>query len=528
MSLFNNPNSSHIFNDSEISDDDGDLNILRFSRRTYSKVNYDSGSEESFCKSTTNTKNIASSSLCENDLFFDEKSGEKHENKIINKDRLISLFDYEEDKCSASECDFSDELLPPIFPDKTYQGTGNNMKRKVIEKELNLDEPKSKHPNNNMLLKSVQTFNQQSSASLSMSSKVKSNDTEGNIKKSPLHEANGKCTISKEEIKTNVSSYNEQFTQDSINGMSMLEFVQSFSAEQNQEHINRKKSELKKNPEGSDTSNAKKLTHGPESSIQKIVPKSTGTEKSNNTVIEKSTSTQKLNHGNFEQIKRPDIDKHSVQKPLQIIDDESNSGSSILHSSPLLPFIPQLTDIDDSSECVEVARSNTISTSDSEGSDSGSDSESDYAYDYVAVLNILRHYLTHHTTVDDFCSHPDARNVLSKLSYETDDLSPLHRINHDNDPFQNFLNTSVLSLIREYVRKTILNIFPEVENLDLEWIPTYRIVKYAYEGHNNNEIFYFTKVFHDDEFVDLDTFVFKLCTVALLLIYDNFVKGYRD
>ncbi|GFY13462.1 uncharacterized protein TNCV_1803331 [Trichonephila clavipes] len=77
MSLFNCLDSSHVFSDL-VSGGDGDLSILRSSRKTYSKVkeSCDSGNEKYFCKSTTNTKNIASSSLsCEND-FIDKNIGE--------------------------------------------------------------------------------------------------------------------------------------------------------------------------------------------------------------------------------------------------------------------------------------------------------------------------------------------------------------------------------------------------------------------------------------------------------------------
>ncbi|GFU54035.1 hypothetical protein TNCV_2425521 [Trichonephila clavipes] len=115
--------SSHVFSDL-VSGGDGDLSILRSSRKTYSKVkeSCDSGNEKYFCKSTTNTKNIASSSLsCEND-FIDKNIHSEliktHENKIINEDPLISRFDNEEDECSASRCDFIDELFS-TFPYKT-------------------------------------------------------------------------------------------------------------------------------------------------------------------------------------------------------------------------------------------------------------------------------------------------------------------------------------------------------------------------------------------------------------------------
>ncbi|GFT21215.1 uncharacterized protein TNCV_2582771 [Trichonephila clavipes] len=123
MSQFKSPDSSHIFSDLEISDDDGDLNILRSSRKSYSKdrESCDSGNEKSFCKSTTNTKDTASSShSCEND-----------------------------------------------------QRTRKNSKRKAKEKELNLDEPKSKHPSINMPLKFSQTSYQQSPVYLNVSSNVK-------------------------------------------------------------------------------------------------------------------------------------------------------------------------------------------------------------------------------------------------------------------------------------------------------------------------------------------------------------------
>ncbi|GFR33441.1 hypothetical protein TNCT_457871 [Trichonephila clavata] len=112
----------------------------------------------------------------------------------MNEDSLISIFDNEEDKCSAPGCDFSNELPSPIFPDKTYQRTRKNLKNKVIEKELKLDERK-------------------------------------------------------------------------------------YSVEQNQAYINSRKSNVRKKPKGSKISDAKKLTHGLKSSIQKIAPKSSGVEK---------------------------------------------------------------------------------------------------------------------------------------------------------------------------------------------------------------------------------------------------------
>ncbi|GFY44289.1 uncharacterized protein TNIN_162291 [Trichonephila inaurata madagascariensis] len=565
MSQFNSPDSSHIFNDLEISDDDGDLNILRSSRKTYSKdrESCDSANENSFCKSTANTKNIASSSLsCENDLFIDKniysESIKTYENKIMNKDPLISLFDNEEDKCSASGCDFSKELLSPTFPDKTYQRTRKNLKRKVIEKELNLDEPKSKHPSINMPLKSAQTSDQQSSVSLNMSSKVKLNDTKVNIQHSPsLHEGNRKRTIVKKEIKTNASSYDRHLAQNSNNEIDMLDFVRRYSVERNLEYISRK-SEVSKTPEGSKISNTKKLTCRPKSSIQKIAPKSTGAEKgcnkrkerqksdnkskecqkskeyrkSDNTVVEKSTTTHKLNNGNFKQIKRPDIDKHSIQKPLQRSRDKSNSGLSVLHSSSLPSLITQSTGIH-STEYVQVAQSNTIRASHllTKLQDLSDYLECNRAFgNVIDDLSILRHNLMSHSTVKDFFTHPVTGGVLSKLCFEQGVHSMFYKkkypeINFEDDNFENFLNCSLPGVIEEYVRDVIHYIFLKCKNLETERISTSKIMNYAYGGINTNETIYLAQFFHGSEFLNLDAVISKLCNVGMLVIYDDFRKG---
>ncbi|GFY43028.1 uncharacterized protein TNIN_64351 [Trichonephila inaurata madagascariensis] len=184
MSQFNSPNSSHIFSDLEISDDDGDLNILRPRKRSCTKDRESCDRvKEKIC--TTNTKNIASSShSCENDLFMDKnihsESIKTHENG--NSDPHTSLFDNEEDKCSASGWDFSKELLSPTLPDETYQGTRNNLKRK--KKKRNLDDQKNV-PSINMPLMSAQTSDQQSSVSSNIQSKVKLNDTKVNVQHPP-------------------------------------------------------------------------------------------------------------------------------------------------------------------------------------------------------------------------------------------------------------------------------------------------------------------------------------------------------
>ncbi|GFW89955.1 protein ALP1-like [Trichonephila clavipes] len=467
MSLFNSPNSSHIFNDSEISDDDGDLNILKSSRRTYSKARE---SEKSFCTSTTNTKSIASSSLfsCENDSFIDgnihSEPKKTHESKKMNNVPHISLFDNEEDKCSDSGCDFSNKLLSPTFPNETYHRTRKNLKRKVIKNELNL-EPKTKHPSSNMLLKSVHACNQENYASLSMNIKVKLDDSKVNVQHSPsLHEGNRKRSIVKKEIKTNASSYDRHLPQNSNNEINMLDFVRSYSVEQNLEYINSRKSEVSKTPEGSKISNAKKLTHGLKSSTQRIVPKSTGAEKgcnkskgrqksnnkskegqksndkskerkkSNNTVVENSTTKHKLIHGNFKQIKRPDIDKHSMQKPLQRSYDESKSGFAVPHSSPLPPFVTHSTEIKDSTECVQVAQSNTRRVNSLEAKLKYS---CNHAFNNACKeLGILRHNLMQHTTVKDCFSHPDAHRALSKLCYEN-----FH--SEDSESYRRFLQMDV-------------------------------------------------------------------------------------
>ncbi|GFW13680.1 uncharacterized protein TNCV_1211461 [Trichonephila clavipes] len=285
MSEFNSPDFSHIFSDLETSDDDGDLNVLRSSRKTYSKdrKSCDSGNEKSFCKSTTNTKDTASSShSCEND-----------------------------------------------------QRIRTNSKRKAIEKELNLDEPKSKHPSINMPLQSAQTSDQQSSVYLNMSFKVK---------------------------------------------LDTIVYI----------------------------------------------------------------------HGAF----------------ANAFDD-------------------------------------------------------------------LRLDLKLHSTVKDFCTHPVTCSVLSKLCIKDGMHSSFYKklydeFNFDDDKFENFLKCSPRALIRTYVYDTINYIFQERNILKTEWFPTNKLLKYAYQEGDNNEVLYFTQFFCPNEHLNLLTVLTKLYNVGMLVIYDDFRKGNKN
>ncbi|GFT62589.1 DUF1758 domain-containing protein [Trichonephila clavipes] len=268
-----------------MSDYDGDLSILRSSKKTYSRVreSCDSGNEKSFSKSTTNTKSIASSSL-------------SHKNKIINVDPLISGFDNDENKCSASGCDFSKELLSPTYPDKTYQQTRKNSNDKI----------------------------------------------------------------------------------------DLLEFVRRYSVARNLEYINSRKSEIAPKSTGA----------------EKGCNKSEECQKSNNTVVEMSTIRNRFNHGNFKQIKRPDIDKRSMQKSLWRSHDKSNSGSSVQHSSSLPSFVTQSSEIH-STENSEVAQSNTIRASHllNRLKDLSDDLKCNRACDNP--FDDLRHNLMSHSTVKE-------------------------------------------------------------------------------------------------------------------------------
>ncbi|GFQ97042.1 uncharacterized protein TNCT_651041 [Trichonephila clavata] len=91
MSEFNSPNSCHIFNDSEISDDDGDLNIPR---------------------SSCNRKRRATSSLsCESNLFIDENIHSESKKTRENKRS------YHE--CSTDDSEFDSSPLPPFVTHST-------------------------------------------------------------------------------------------------------------------------------------------------------------------------------------------------------------------------------------------------------------------------------------------------------------------------------------------------------------------------------------------------------------------------
>ncbi|GFU54041.1 hypothetical protein TNCV_2425581 [Trichonephila clavipes] len=151
------------------------------------------------------------------------------------------------------------------------------------------------------------------------------NDTKVNVQHSPsLREGNKKRTIVKKMKRD--ANYERHLAETSSYEIDMVDFAHRYSLERKLEYDNRRNSEVSKTPERSNKSNTKKLTRRPKSSIQKIAPKSTGAKKgcneskecqnSNNTVVEISPTIHKSNHGNFKQIKRPDIDKHSMQKSL--------------------------------------------------------------------------------------------------------------------------------------------------------------------------------------------------------------------
>ncbi|GFV39576.1 uncharacterized protein TNCV_4320611 [Trichonephila clavipes] len=338
-----------------------------------------------------------------------------------------------------------------------------------------------------------------------------------------------KCTIVKKEIKTNASSYDRYLAQNSNNEIYMPDFVPRHPVERNVEYINIGKSEVSKTPEGSKVSNTKELTRRPKSSIPKIAPKSTGAEKgcnkskecqkSNNTV-EISTTTHKFNHGNFKQIKR---------KSLCRSHDKSNSGSSVLHSSSLPSLVTQSSEIH-SKESAEVAQINTIKANNllislKELSD---DLECNRASDNT--IDDSRHNLILHSTVKDFFTHSVTRGVLSKLCVEHGARSSFYKkkyteINSDDDKFESFLKCSLYDLVNEYVFDIIHYLFQKFENLETKKISTNEILIYAYGKCNCNEVIYFTLFFCGGELLNLDTVISKLCSVGVLVMYDDFRKG---
>ncbi|GFT62591.1 uncharacterized protein TNCV_1702491 [Trichonephila clavipes] len=404
-----------------------------------------------------------------------------------------------------------EELLSPTFPDKTYQQTRKNLKSKFKEKELNLDEPKCKHPSINTPLKSPQTSDQQSSVYLNMSSKVKLNDTKVNVQHSPsLREGNKKRRIVEKEMKQSYEIYLAE--NDPNDKIDMLNFVRRYSQEGYLDYINSRKFRTPKS-----------------TGAEKGCNKSEECQKSNNTVVEMSTIRNRFNHGNFKQIKRPDIDKRSMQKSLWRSHDNSNSGSSVQHSSSLPSFVTQSSEIH-STENAEVAQSNTIRASHllNRLKDLSDDLKCNRACDNP--IDDLRHNLMSHSTVKDFFTHPVTRGVLSNscINYGVHSLfykKKYAAINSDDDKFEHFLKCSLLCLIKEYVSDTIYYIFKESKNLETEWISTNEILSYAYEKGNRSEVFYFTEFFSGAEFLNLDTVISKLCNVGILVIYDDFRKG---
>ncbi|GFT68568.1 hypothetical protein TNCV_1841711 [Trichonephila clavipes] len=352
-----------------------------------------------------------------------------------------------------------------------------------------------------------------------MSSEVKLNDTKVNVQHSYYlrkgnksrifknREGYKKCSIF-EKQKESYDRYLAQYYSN-IDKIDMVDFVNRYSQAAFLEYINSGKSEVSKTPEGSKISNTKELTHRPSSSIQKIAPKSTGAEKgcnkseecqkSNNTVVEMSTIRNRFNHGNFKQIKRPDIDKHSMQKSLWKSDDKSNCGSSVQHSSSLPSFVTQSSEIH-SIESAEVAQSNTIRASRllNELKDLSDDLTCNCASDNT--IDDLRHNLMSHSTVKDFFTHPVTHGVLSKSCINYGVHSFFYKkkygtINSDDDKFENFLKCSLLCLIKEYVCDTIHYIFKEFKNFETKCISTNEILSYAYEKGNRTEVFYFTEFF---------------------------------
>ncbi|GFY76909.1 hypothetical protein TNIN_131401 [Trichonephila inaurata madagascariensis] len=341
---------------------------------------------------------------------------------------------------------------------------------------------------------SVQACNQENSASLSMSIEVKLDDSKVNIQDSP-----SLCSIQKIAPKStgaekgcNKSKECRKSYNKSIEGR-----------KSNDKRKERRKS-YNKSIEG-----------------RKRNDKSKECRKSNNTVVEKSTTKHKLNHGHFKQIKRPDIDKHSMQKPLQRSYDESKSGSAVPHSSPFLRFITtQSTKIKDSTECVQVAQSNAGRVGSLKAK--LKDPCNRGFKNAFKKCGILRRNLKSNITVKDCFSRPDVNRVLSKLFFRDENH---FESRHDNGIFESFLNCSLRLLIQKYIKDTIRYIFPNYKDLNTKRISTNKILNYANGRCKANEVFYVTQFFRRDKFLNLENVIRKYTCVGILLSYDIFKKG---
>ncbi|GFR33439.1 hypothetical protein TNCT_457861 [Trichonephila clavata] len=138
-----------------------------------------------------------------------------------------------------------------------------------------------------------------------------------------------------------------------------------------------------------------------------------------------------------------------MQKPLHKSYDESNFGSPVLHSSPLPSFVAHSTEIngsyEDSTECVQVDRSNTSSSClEVVFKDLSDHFESNCAFNNAVVdLGTLTHKLMLHTTVKDFCSHHNTHSILSQLCIGNNSHPLFYKkkypeINLDNGDFEIF------------------------------------------------------------------------------------------
>ncbi|GFS64538.1 hypothetical protein TNIN_263921 [Trichonephila inaurata madagascariensis] len=213
-----------------------------------------------------------------------------------------------------------------------------------------------------------------------------------------------------------------------------------------------------------------------------------------------------------------------MQKPLQRSYDESKSGSAVPHSSPLLPFvITQSTEVKDSTECVQVAQSNTGRVGSWEAK--LKDSCNRAFKNAFEKLGILRHNLKWDTTVKDCFSRPDVNRVLSKRCFK----NYFHpELNLDDGIFESFLNCSLRLLIQEYIKDTIRYIFPNYKDLKTESISTHKILNNAYGRCKANEVIYVTQFFCRDKFLNLDKVIQKLTCIGILLNYDIFKKGNKN
>ncbi|GFY13464.1 uncharacterized protein TNCV_1803351 [Trichonephila clavipes] len=217
--------------------------------------------------------------------------------------------------------------------------------------------------------------------------------------------------------------------------------------------------------------------------------------------------------------------RYSLERKLEY----GNSRKSE-HSSSLPSFVTQSTEIH-STECVEVAQSNTIRASNllNKLKDISDDLECNRGFDNaIDYLTILRHNSMLHSTVKDFFTHPVTCGVLSKLCIKHGEHSSFYKkkypeMNFD-DNFENFSRCSLLGILREYVSDIIHDIFQKCKNLETERISTNDILSYAYETCDHNEVLYFMQFFCPDELLNLDTVLSKLSTIGILVICDDFIK----